>query len=148
MSRGYIKRSLTKKDVLFTSFSCRKNRPKHAAWEDSSSHTTWLVNAEWSNLFSPNRVSMALDWRHADTDPKRRNISQSAASLCMCIVLNTGIEKPQTVLTQQIFVLLSFNQTCPWKSLWSMGLIEGKSRAHFEATLINMHLAVVLSTLF
>lgn len=37
---------------------------------------------------------MALHWRHVDTDPKQRNISQPAASLCMCNGLNTAIQRP------------------------------------------------------
>lgn len=57
-------------------------------------------------------------------------------------VLKTGNTNPQTALNYHKLLLLYLNQTCPWNSPWciGLGLITGTSRAHFKATLINVHL--------
>lgn len=153
MSRGFRR----KKDPLFTSllppiffFPSRKNRlnRKRGIVQSSSirgyrsSDTSWLGRAEWSNVCSPNRISMALDRRHADTDPKRRNISQAAASLCLHTCWTEGIRTPQTAFNHHRLLLPCLNQTCPWKSprCMDMGLITSTSRAQFKAALKNVHL--------
>lgn len=83
---------------------------------------------------------MALDWRHADTDPKQRN---NLLPLFACVCVEHREYKPPDSLKLPHTLLLYLNQTsCPWNSPWfmAMGLITGTSSAHFKATLTHVHL--------